>query len=1268
MKKGCSVPTNYALLVTQEVYSKCTKLKYLNMASQQRRFKNSISRTLLAWFLLLALIPMTLVAYISYQKASSELYKVAVEHLENIADLDSQFIHNWFDFRFIDATQLASSSSTYHLLHLLIDGAKQSKQSLPDFLNSEKGLKIIAGREENLSSMKKNYTYISNLFLIDHNGKVLYSVDHKSNLGENLFLGQLKNTRFAKTVKVSLKNKIILFSDVEHYPHDSNILAGFIVCPVLNELGESEGVLAVQLKMDAIFSTIRGGDKPEQSMIRYVLDQAGVLWTILDYNPEEISVDQKASSLVHYIVGGDGLLRTEIKQNRHEVLNRKINTKQFNLWKDEHGILGKKNLNMQEEVVEYLGPDKVEVIGVHNAVHIQGINWVLISEINKSEALQAAFWLKKVMVLLVMITGLLVAILAVFQARRMTQPIAKLVRAVQAVERGDINQQVTVNVNNEIGVLADSFNTMLEVRRQQWESLKESNKTTQNALAELTEQKFALDQHAIISATDMKGKITLINDKFCEISGYSQDELIGQDHRLINSGKHNREFFKQMYKTIANGKVWHGEICNKAKDGSLYWVESTIVPRINKQGKLFGYIALRTETTKRKQVEIALYKAKENAEAANKTKGEFLANMSHEIRTPMNGVIGMTELLLDHPLDLEQQNRALTIKRSAESLLTIINDILDFSKMEAGKLDLEILEFNLGTLLEDVADTLAFRTIEKNLEFTCSVNPLLPQWFKGDPGRIRQILTNLIGNAIKFTEQGEVAVSYDFIQTANGQKVLRFAVKDTGIGLSVEQQGKLFKKFSQADSSTTRKFGGTGLGLAISKQLVELMGGKIDIESEPGKGSTFWFTLALEQAEDKTSAIKYHTLANENVLVVDDNKTNQVVFGQFLTAWKVPYDLASSGSEALQAMYDAVAKNKPYSIALIDMQMPGMDGAKLAEIMQSEAKFSDIRLAMLTSQGQRGDAKKMHKQGFSAYLSKPIHQSELYNALMQLSDMEFSPDSSELITRYTAKEQQVKFSVSILVVDDNSINQAVAKGMLGKFGIEIELANNGQEALDLLQRQIFDLVFMDCQMPVMDGYTATKNIRDSQSPVLNHTVPIVAMTANAMQGDKEKCLASGMDDFIAKPVSAVKLRLILEKWLSHKIVKARDSVFEVEVKDKTEEEVEGELVFDYPAISERLMGDKALIQTIVDAYLADMPLQIEQLKSFVQDENTAQAAAQAHKIKGASSNVGAMALAALAYKMEQAGKAGDITIIKQNLIELDHAFELLISTMTEIFT
>jgi len=1503
------------------------RIKAFNKKKTQHvGFQHSISRTLLTWFLLLAMLPMSLVAFFSYHQASDGLYKIAVDQLTQVAQADSQFVHNWFGYRFIDAAQQADDPHTSQLLEQLQTDWELSKQPLVDYVNSERWSQITKRGQNDLVTMTKHYKYIYDLFLIDHNGNVLYTVKSEFALGENFLSGSLKDSRFARTVKASLKKGVALFSDLEFYSPSNNMLAGFIVSPIINEFGERSGVLAIQLRMDTVFSVIKNERYQQRDMIRYVIDQAGELWTILDHNMDEVIETKSRSSLVHYIVGDDGLLRTEINKKGNEVLIRKIETEQFKLWEDEHGILGARSLNMHEDAFEYKGPAGKSVIGIHNPVNIDGVNWVLISEIDRDEALLSVNWLKNMMSWMVALTGLLAAVLAFFQARRMSQPIKELVSTVQAVEGGDLSHRVTVMGNNEIALLAESFNQMLESRQKQWKTLEKSNQRAQQTLIELSEQKFALDQHAIVSIADLKGKITLVNEKFCEISGYSREELIGEDHCIINSKFHPAEFFNEMYKTIAKGDVWHGEICNKAKEGYLYWVESTIVPFTNEQGKPVSYIAIRTDISERKHTELAikenearlelimestgvgiwdwfittgdiqfnsrwaaitgytveeltpftmktwsemvhaedltrssqamekhfdglsnhyecemrfkhknghwvwgldsgrlverhengapkrmigtlldistrkkveqlqqqseqrfielfrasddamllidkdkfvecnaaaakmlgysdekklmqhspaefspvtqsdgqnsavkarlmikialekgvnrfewdhmkkggevfpvevslaltpiliggrtvvhciwrdltrikqaesdLIKAKEVAEIANKTKGEFLANMSHEIRTPMNGVIGMTELLLDNELDFEQENRALTIKRSAESLLTIINDILDFSKIEAGKLDLEILDFDLGTLLEDIADTLAVRAIEKELELICSVNPTLPQWYKGDPGRVRQVLTNLIGNAIKFTAQGEVALHYELILSSDGRQLLRFTVTDTGIGLSKEQQAKLFQKFSQADSSTTREFGGTGLGLAISKQLVELMGGEIGVHSEPGKGSSFWFTLDLEIAEAKIEPIKTHDLIKENILLVDDNDTNRQIFGQFLSAWKVPHQLVGSGPAALQAMYDAEAIAKPFSIALLDMQMPGMDGVKLAGMIRSEEKFSTTRLALITSQGQRGDAKKMHDQGFAAYLSKPIRQVELYNALLQLADLQIDNASDPLITRYTAREQKPNFQAHVLVVDDNHINQLVAKGMLAKFGITVELANNGQEALELLEQSAFDMVLMDCQMPVMDGYTATKTIRDSQSKVQNHQIPIVAMTANAMQGDREKCLVSGMDDFIAKPVDSVKLVQILEKWLAKELVIGKVSG---EKLTKDSEIAEDEVpVFDYVAMSERLMNDKELIAIITETFLADMPLQIEVLKTLVEADDVVQAAAQAHKIKGAALNVGGMALSALALTMEQAGKKGDMQVIRQNLTLLEQSFEQMKDMMKEV--
>jgi two-component system sensor histidine kinase/response regulator len=649
------------------------------------------------------------------------------------------------------------------------------------------------------------------------------------------------------------------------------------------------------------------------------------------------------------------------------------------------------------------------------------------------------------------------------------------------------------------------------------------------AQQDLALQKNAMDEHSLVFVTDTKGVITYANDKFCVVSGYSREELIGENHRILNSKNQSKDYWLNIYLAVSNGAFWHDEVLIKAKGEQLYWLDTTVVPLYDNYNQLNGNTYISTDITHQKETIIRLAEAKKQADVANESKTNFLANMSHEIRTPMNGVIGMINLLLGTPLNQEQQDFAKTVKNSAESLLGVINDILDYSKVEAGMLALEPLEFDLELLLHELASSLAFQAHDKGLELVFPANILPTQSFIADPGRIRQILNNLVGNAIKFTEQGEVSVYCRVQKQTEQSTTLLFEISDTGIGLTEQQKNKLFERFSQADGSTTRKYGGTGLGLSISKQLVELMDGEIGVESVESEGSTFWFTLNIANAKSTPPNKSYNNLQHQKILVVDDNLTNRTLLGLLLTKWQVDYTLVESGHKALENLTEAAIQGHPYHIAILDMQMPEMDCFQLAAKIKSDSRlFANTRLMMLTSHGQRGDAEKLKTAGFNGYLNKPIDQSVLYNTLMTIADIN-SPEQS-LVTAHSACKLP-QFKARVLVVEDNAVNQKVAQGLLKKFGVQVDLAANGEEALSSLSHLPFDLVLMDCQMPVMDGYEATQRIRLPQSNVLNRKIPIIAMTANSMQGDREKCLAVGMDDFISKPVNPSKLQEALTRWL-----------------------------------------------------------------------------------------------------------------------------------------
>jgi PAS domain S-box-containing protein len=786
----------------------------------------------------------------------------------------------------------------------------------------------------------------------------------------------------------------------------------------------------------------------------------------------------------------------------------------------------------------------------------------IISDFSELDAKMTRF--REISGLVLIVSLLATALVSDRLVRLITEPIMQLAALAERVStREDYTLRAGTVGKDELGKLVGSFNQMLERVQDRDAALQSAKddlemrvlartqelqmevneriraeKHLQYSLKELKDLESALDHHCIVVRTDRRGLITFVNEKFCSISKYSREELMGMDHRLINSGFHSKEFITDLWRTIKNGQVWKGEIKNRAKDGSLYWVDTTIVPFCDEQGYPQQYIAIRTDITEIKRVEEDLRGAKETAEEASRAKSEFLANMSHEIRTPLNGVMGMTDLVLDTDLSDEQREYLETVKMSADSLLTVINDILDFSKIEAGKIDLEAIDFNLRDCLEMSLKTLAVKADQKGLELLCEVAPEVPDAVRGDAGRLRQIIINLAGNAIKFTNKGEVVLKIQAEASDANHLRLRFTVADTGIGIPKEKLKAIFDPFSQADTSTTRKYGGTGLGLTISSRLVAMMGGTIWVESEPGRGSQFHFTARLAPADAK--AIEAGAIAPSSVLravkvlVVDDNPTNRRILEGMLGRWEMKSSSVEDGEKALTKLSEAQEAGEPFALILTDMHMPGMDGFELIEKIRQSPHASAATIVMLTSAGHRGDAARCREMRVAAYLLKPVRQSELREAIARALGAREQQGASSLITRYSLQDApESSASLRILLAEDNPVNQRLASRLLEKRGHSVALAGNGSEALAALEKERFDLVFMDVQMPVMDGFEATAAIRERERASGVH-LPVVALTAHAMKGDREKCLAGGMDGYLTKPIRPQELDEVLQSFLQRR--------------------------------------------------------------------------------------------------------------------------------------
>jgi PAS domain S-box-containing protein len=636
---------------------------------------------------------------------------------------------------------------------------------------------------------------------------------------------------------------------------------------------------------------------------------------------------------------------------------------------------------------------------------------------------------------------------------------------------------------------------------------------------------------------DVASREMWVSEHFAEMFGYEQREFLGTRQKFFDilHAEDAVRLREAIERSIRDGVLVDVEVRAKTRAGEARWYRVRGALERNADGAPLTVSGSQRDITQRQQYALALLEATETAAAANKAKSQFLANMSHEIRTPMNGVIGMIELLLETPLNPMQLDYAQTVRDSAAALLTVINDILDFSKVEAGKLDLEVLDMDMRDTVEDVARLLAIQAHAKGLEVIALIDPGLPDLVRGDAGRLRQVLLNLGGNAVKFTQQGEVSIECKVAQKDDRGTLIRCEIRDTGMGIPASRVDALFMAFTQVDSSTTRRFGGTGLGLSIVKRLVELMGGEVGVSSEEGVGSTFWFTARLGVAQDAAKARPAPPieLRGQRIVIVDDNMTNRKVLLGQLSLCGMDAACASSADEALSLMRIAASAGRPFEVALLDHQMPGCDGATLGKTILAEPALRGARLILLTSSGQRGDGRLFSELGFAGYLLKPVTHRDLTDCLMMVLGTQaegWRTATQPIVTRHALRSQRHREAHHILLAEDNVVNQKVACRILEKLGYRVDVAGDGQAAFEAWQSGRYHMILMDCQMPVMDGFETTRKIREHE--VDGKHVPIIALTAHAMKGADNECRAAGMDDYLSKPIDREQLQAALNRWLN----------------------------------------------------------------------------------------------------------------------------------------